>query len=94
MKKQNQEQCEAPKWYGAPTPERIRLEEVAGKWWYCEVLGIYAHNGYLATCECSTGWVLVPNAVKEADEARKLKEMEDKYNIKEDEYGGIFLREW
>lgn len=90
MKKQNQEQCEAPKWYGAPTPERIRLEEVAGKWWYCEVLGIYAHNGYLATCECSTGWVLVPNAVKEADEARKLKEMEDKYNIKEDEYGGIF----
>jgi hypothetical protein len=90
MKKQNQEQCEAPKWYGAPTPERIRLEEVAGKWWYCEVLGIYAHNGYLATCECSTGWVLVPNAVKEADEARKLKEMEDKYNIKEDEYGGVF----
>lgn len=90
MKKQNQEQCEAPKWYGAPTPERIRLEEVAGKWWYCEVLGIYAHNGYLATCECSTGWVLVPNAVKEADEARKLKEIEDKYNIKEDEYGGIF----
>lgn len=87
MKKQNQEQCEAPKWYGAPTPERIRLEEVAGKWWYCEVLGIYAHNGYLATCECSTGWVLVPNAVKEADEARKIKEMEDKYNIKEDEYG-------
>lgn len=90
MKKQNQEQCEAPKWYGAPTPERIRLEEVAGKWWYCEVLGIYAHNGYLATCECSTGWVLVPNAVKEADEARKMKEMEDKYNIKEDEYGGVF----
>ena len=90
MKKQNQEQCEAPKWYGAPTPERIRLEEVAGKWWYCEVLGIYAHNGYLATCECSTGWVLVPNAVKEADEARKLKEMEDKYSIKEDEYGGVF----
>ena len=90
MKKQNQEQCEPPKWYGAPTPERIRLEEVAGKWWYCEVLGIYAHNGYLATCECSTGWVLVPNAVKEADEARKLKEMEDKYSIKEDEYGGIF----
>lgn len=90
MKKQNQEQCEAPKWYGAPIPERIRLEEVAGKWWYCEVLGIYAHNGYLATCVCSTGWVLVPNAVKEADEARKLKEMEDKYNIKEDEYGGIF----
>ena len=90
MKKQNQGQCEAPKWYGAPTPERIRLEEVAGKWWYCEVLGIYAHNGYLATCECSTGWVLVPNAVKEADEARKLKEMEDKYNIKEDEYGGVF----
>ena len=90
MKKQNQEQCEAPKWYGAPTPERIRLEEVAGKWWYCEVLGIYAHNGYLATCECSTGWVLVPNAVKEADQARKLKEMEDKYSIKEDEYGGVF----
>ena len=90
MKKQNQGQCEPPKWYGAPTPERIRLEEVAGKWWYCEVLGIYAHNGYLAACECSTGWVLVPNAVKEADEARKLKEMEDKYNIKEDEYGGVF----
>lgn len=90
MKKQNQEQCEAPKWYGAPTPERIRLEEVAGKWWCCEVLGIYAHNGYLATCECSTGWVLVPNAVKEADEARKMKEMEDKYSIKEDEYGGVF----
>ena len=63
---------------------------MAGKWWYCEVLGIYAHNGYLATCECSTGWVLVQDAVKEADEARKMKEMEDKYNIKEDEYGGVF----
>lgn len=90
MKKQNQGQCEPPKWYGAPTQERLILEEVAGKWWYCAVLGIYAHNGYLATCECSTGWMLVPNAVKEADEARKLKEMEDKYNIKEDEYGGVF----
>ena len=64
---------------------------------YMEALGygkqpyiVFKHNGYLATCECSTGWVLVPNAVKEADEARKLKEMEDKYNIKEDEYGGVF----
>ena len=90
MKKQNQGQCGMPNWYGAPTSESIRLEEVAGKWWYCEVLGIYAHNGYLATCECSSGWVLVPNAVKEADEAQKLKEMEDKYSIKEDEYGGVF----
>ena len=85
MKKQNQGQCEAPKWYRTPTPERIRLEEVVGKWWYYEVLDIYAHNGYLATCECASGWVLVPNAVKEADEARRMKEMEDKYGFKEDE---------
>lgn len=70
--------------------KRIRLENTEGKWWHCDKLDIYARNGYLATCECSTGWVLVPNAVKEADEARKMKEMEDKYNIKEDEYGGIF----
>lgn len=84
MKKQNQEQCEAPKWYGAPIPERIRLENTAGKWWHCETLGIYCRNAYLATCECASGWVLVQNAVKEADEARKMKEMEDKYSIKEE----------
>ena len=80
MKKQNQGQCEAPKWYGAPIPERIRLENTAGKWWHCETLGIYCRNAYCATCECASGWVLVTDAEKEAADERQRKEWEEKYN--------------
>ena len=48
--------------------KRIRLENTEGKWWHCDKLDIYARNGYLATCECTSGWILVTDAEKEAAE--------------------------
>jgi len=60
--------------------KRIRLENTEGKWWHCDKLDIYARNGYLATCECVSGWVLVTDAEKEAADEKRRKEWEDKYN--------------
>ena len=71
--------------------KRIRLENTEGKWWYCDKLDIYARNGYLATCECVSGWILVTDAEKEAADEKRQKEWEEKYNKKQiTGYGGIF----
>lgn len=60
--------------------KRIRLENTEGKWWHCDKLDIYARNGYLATCECVSGWILVTDAEKEAADEKRRKEREEKYN--------------